>query len=160
MDELRRHFEALGLPDVATFIASGNVVFRLPDPAPEELESRIEHHLAGALGYEVATFVRSLSRLGQLADLGELEEARRDGFNPHVIFLRGGADRSLHAALASLETSDDRFLVLGREIVWLRRGRLSDSTVPQRDLGTALAGMPTTMRNLNTIERMVRKFVV
>ena len=58
--ELIGHFEAMGLEDVATFRASGNVVF--VDPAGEteaKLQARLEAELDERLGYGVAVFLRS-----------------------------------------------------------------------------------------------------
>ena len=58
MDELRGHFEDLGLTDAETYLASGNVVFGHSGSDLPGLERRVEAHLQEALGYEVATFVR------------------------------------------------------------------------------------------------------
>lgn len=157
MDQLRGHFEAFGFDNVDTFLASGNVVFDDPGDDPDRVEDRIEAHLAEALGYAADTFVRSLDRLGELTAL-ELAGDREDGFNPHVIFLKEPGDRRMVARLSALETADDRFHVLGREVVWLRRGRLTESSVRSRDLERALGGATNTMRNLNTVERIVAKF--
>jgi len=57
-----------------------------------------------------------------------------------------------------LETPDDKFHVLGREVVWFRRGGLSESSITAHDLEKALGGRKNTMRKLNTIQRIVAKF--
>ncbi|HYD85152.1 MAG TPA: DUF1697 domain-containing protein, partial [Opitutus sp.] len=59
MDALRAHFEALKFRNVATFIASGNVIFDSSARDAAKLETQIERHLAKTLGYEVATFLRT-----------------------------------------------------------------------------------------------------
>ena len=41
-DDLRAHFEALGCVEVATFRASGNVVFAVDDEKPAALTERLE----------------------------------------------------------------------------------------------------------------------
>lgn len=159
MDELRAHLEAVpGLENVATYIASGNVVFDHGHADLAALESLIERHLGEALGYDVDTFVRPLGALAAIAALPALEGVREDGFRPHVIFLRHEPGDDVAGALAALETAEDRFQVGGREVVWLRRGRLTDSPITQTTLEKALGGIPNTMRNLNTIERMVARF--
>ena len=58
MTELKRHFEAMGFADVATFVASGNVVFATGARDLAKLETRIEAHLVKVLGYSVDTFLR------------------------------------------------------------------------------------------------------
>lgn len=56
---LKARFEELGLAEVATFIASGNVLFSSRERDPSRLESRIAGHLETSLGYPVDTFVRT-----------------------------------------------------------------------------------------------------
>lgn len=158
MDELKAHFDALGYDDVATYLASGNVVFGAPAPDPGALETEIEAHLEAELGYAVDTFVRSLPELRPLPELDGVEAAREEGFKPHVVFLKEPVAEDAAAALAGLETPDDRFRPLGREVLWLRRGGLSDSPIAPGDLERALGGRTHTMRTLNTVRRLLSKF--
>jgi uncharacterized protein (DUF1697 family) len=158
MDELRRTFEEFGLDNVATFIASGNVVFDHRGSDLQDLEERIEAHLEKALGFAADTFVRPVRELERITLLDRVAAARAEGFNIHVIFLRDAAGPDIRKALTALENPDDRFHALDREVLWLRRGRLSDSAVKDRDLRKALGGSANTMRNLNTVEQMVEKF--
>src|SRR4030095_12804333 len=65
MDQLRKLFTQLGFTDVETFIASGNVLFTSPSKSGAALEAKIEKHLKAALGYEVATFVRTATEVCQ-----------------------------------------------------------------------------------------------
>jgi uncharacterized protein (DUF1697 family) len=51
MDYLRHLFETLGLSNVETFIASGNVIFDSPSRNTKTLEKKIERHLLEKLGY-------------------------------------------------------------------------------------------------------------
>lgn len=156
---LREPFEAMGLAGVATFLASGNVVFEDPEsPSGPALERKIEARLEAALGFPADTFVRSLAGLADLVGLELLADARDEGFRPHVILTKEEPDAGVRRALAALEGPEDRFRVAGRDAVWLRRGRLSDSSISNRDLEAAFSGSAITMRNLNTIERMVEKF--
>lgn len=158
MDRLRAHFEELGLEGVATYLASGNVVFDRPGSDSATLEVEIEEHLAGALGYEVKTFVRDLPRLDRLTGRAMFAAAREDGFTPYLIFRRTEPDRHVTEAVQALETPDDRFHLLDREVIWLRRGRLTDSVIATRDLESALGGSDHTRRKLTTVERIVARF--
>src|SRR4029079_916661 len=67
MDRLRAMFEALGFTDVETFIASGNVLFSTPGRSAAALERRITSQLRDTLGYDVATFVRSVEEVVRIA---------------------------------------------------------------------------------------------
>jgi uncharacterized protein (DUF1697 family) len=157
MEELRGHVEALGFEDVATFIASGNVVFDAPG-RPDTLERRLEDHLSRVLDFPCETFVRSLTRLAEVTAEPDIDARKADGFNPHVLFLKGALGTEGRKELQALEGHDDAFLVLEREVLWFRRGRLSDSTITDRHLGRALGARDYTARNLNTVQRMLAKF--
>lgn len=158
MDELKAAFVKLGYSDAATYLASGNVVFDGGDREPGALESRIEAHLESELGYPVDTFVRGLPDLEPLLAADGLDDARSDGFKPHAMFLKEPVDDVVARAFAALETEDDRFRLRGREVIWLRRGGLSDSPISPADLERALGGRTSTMRTLNTVRRIVGKF--
>ncbi|MBK9943158.1 MAG: DUF1697 domain-containing protein [Kouleothrix sp.] len=67
MDQLRALVEQLGYTNVATYIASGNVMFDAPDDDAPALEAQIERHLHAALGYEVTTFLRTAGELAAVA---------------------------------------------------------------------------------------------
>ena len=152
-EELRRHVRDAGFDDVDAYLASGNVVFEPgdhPDPGPV-----IEERLERALGYGVDTHVRSLQELAAL--LSRDEVAADEAFRVHVIFLRTEPDGAAIAGLKALEGPDDRLRPLGRQVVWLRRGRLHDAAFGTRDLEEVL-GPEQTMRTLNTVRRIVDRF--
>jgi uncharacterized protein (DUF1697 family) len=51
----------------------------------------------------------------------------------------------------------DEFAVHGREMYWLCRTRLSDSTVTGPQLQKAL-GVPVTRRNISTVRKLADKY--
>lgn len=157
-DRLRKPFEALELEGVATYRASGNVIFDDPGIGAVELEGRIEARIEEELGFRAGAHVRSLSRLASVVAYDELTVAREEGFRVHVVFLRKDAGAETLSELRALESEDDRFLGLGSEVAWLRRGRLTDSPIETRHLEAALGGPEHTMRTLGTVERIVDKF--
>lgn len=63
MERLRGLFEELGLYNVRSYINSGNIFFETDDSNREELASSIEQHLRSALGFEVPTFLRTVTEL-------------------------------------------------------------------------------------------------
>ena len=79
MDRLRTLFETAGFDAVETFIASGNVVFDSSRRNAGDLERTIESHLKKALGYPVATFVRSMPELSAIV-LRQPGSERNDGY--------------------------------------------------------------------------------
>ena len=63
MTALKEAFEDAGFENVATYIASGNVVFDAQGP-PSALEPKIEKALSKTFGYEARVLVRSQRQLG------------------------------------------------------------------------------------------------
>ena len=87
MDHLRQLFESLGLLNVETFIASGNVIFDSPDENVQALEKQIESHLHESLGYAVATFIRSSSELASVANYQPFAASQLEGNALYIAFL-------------------------------------------------------------------------
>src|SRR5688500_13209576 len=66
MEPLRAMLVALGLRDVETFIASGNVIFAAAGKAVS-IERRIEACLERELGFAVPTFLRTTAEVAAVA---------------------------------------------------------------------------------------------
>ena len=162
-DELARHFTDAGLTGATPYQASGNVVFDDPGAPIPTVESRLASHLADALDYQVDTFIRTMAELRTIKAREGIAAAEEEGFKVHVIVLHEPPDPAAREQLDALQTDDDRFLLSGtehgsREIYWLRRGRLSDSTIDASKPGSLTGGRTSTMRTLGTIRRIVDKF--
>jgi uncharacterized protein (DUF1697 family) len=63
MPELRAAFERMGFADVATYIASGNVLFRAPRQSRDELAARIESELSRHFGVELKVVLLTRAQL-------------------------------------------------------------------------------------------------
>ena len=159
MNRLRSLFEELGLRDVSTFVASGNVIFSTESESVQALTTTIERHLKQELGYEVATFLRSPSQLAAIASAGPTEDdvGERSPSSHYVIFLNAAAPDSLRAELAALESEMDRFQFSETEIYWRIQGKLTDSALFGGGLDRAIRTTASTMRNMNTVRRIAAK---
>lgn len=156
MDALKRRFERLGFTEVETFIASGNVVFSAR--SAKGLDAKIAGALEAALGYEVATFVRTLEELAAAAAHEPFPKSERETAARILVgFLSRELDAAAHACVAGLETGVDRFHVRGREFWWLSKNKQSGAEITGRALERAL-GQPTTLRGINTILRMAARY--
>lgn len=155
MDALKALFEAMRFADVATFIASGNVVFRAPGD-PTRLEATIAKGLESALGYPVATFLRSIDDVARIAAHEAFRAAAGDG-TLYVGLLRAAPTAAGTASLTKLETANDRLRVHDREVYWLCGGSMMDSTVTYARVEKAL-GLPATFRNISTVRRLAAKY--
>lgn len=158
MERLRLLFESFGLADVETFIASGNVIFTTPARSPATLESKIASGLQQALGYEVATFIRTDKELAQIAAYHAFPSSELDAaaaFN--IAFLAGQLDHQAKQKLMELTTDIDRFATHGREIYWLCRKKQSESTFSNAVLEKAL-GIKATFRGANTVNKLAAHY--
>ena len=156
MERLRDLFEDLGMQDVGTFIASGNVLFSAPSADTPVLEARIERQLAKALGYEVATFVRTEHELAAIARHDPFELAPDAGKATLIIgFLRAAPSAAAREQLVRLRTPTDDFRVCGREWYWLLSSGLGASTVSGTALGKIIGA--TTTRNVTTVRKLAAR---
>lgn len=65
-ERLKEVFESLGFKNVATVIASGNVVFDSPSGNAAALEAKIEKALPAQLGFKSTTIIRNREELEKL----------------------------------------------------------------------------------------------
>ncbi|MBI5945592.1 MAG: DUF1697 domain-containing protein [Chloroflexi bacterium] len=158
MNELRRLFESLGLANVETFIASGNVIFEAKAGNTKALEKRIESHLKESLGYEVATFIRTEVEVGEIAKYKPFSQAKLNSATAlNVCFLSDTPDKTMVEKLMAMKTDIDDFHVYRRELYWLCQKKQSESKISNAALEKAL-GIKTTLRGMNTINRLSEKF--
>jgi uncharacterized protein (DUF1697 family) len=151
-DDLRAQFEELGFESVATFRASGNVVFEAAGVSEAKLRKRIEEGLEDGLGYAVPTFIRSAR------ELREIEAS--EPFAPSDVKSSKGKLQVARAAqkkALGLATDDDRLAFGKRELYWLPSGGVSDSELDVRALERLTGAW--TMRTMGTIEQIAAKFL-
>ncbi len=157
MERLRELFAELGYQNVATFIASGNVIF---EAAGDEaaVAAAIEAQLQAGLGYAVPALLRTDAELAAVA--------ARQPFAPAdvaaagalmVAFAAAPITAAAAAQVAALRTAVDEFAVHGREVHWLCRGRFSESLVTGPRLERAL-GQPVTVRSSTTVCKLAAKY--
>ena len=156
MDALKRIFESLGLADVESFIASGNMIFS--SRGLRGLDTRIAAALEKALGYEVRTFVRTLEEIAAAAAYEPFPKRDAARFPTYLIgFLSKELDAAGVERLSILSTKEDLFHVRGRDFWWLSKYHQARPAITGRQLEKAL-GEPTTLRNVNTVRKMAERY--
>lgn len=160
MDYLRGLFESMGFVHVETFIASGNVLFDTPAENVKTLESQIEAYLRAALGYEVATFLRSAAEVAEIAAYKPFARAELNagGDTVYIAFLADEPSDEAKNKLHAFTTPTDEFHVHGREIYWLCHKKMSESEFSGALLEKTL-GMRATLRNSTTVKKIAAKFI-
>ena len=160
MAELRRVFESLGLKEVETFIASGNVVFNSDAQDIRALELRLEEGLRKALDYEVTTFIRTEEELAAIAKFEPFQKSHlRDAAALNVGFLVDPPDAAAKKLIATFKSESDDFNVRGREVYWLALTRQSDSKFNNVRFEKTLNAR-ATWRGINTVRRLAAKFAL
>src|SRR5205814_5223382 len=125
MPVLRDAFEAMGLGDVKTFIASGNVAFTARTKDARALERRIESALETDLGYRVDTFVRTTDELAAIAAHQPFDgiDPEAKGWRLFIVFAGRSIPAAAAEALTTRSSGTDVFEIRDREIYWLVKGR-------------------------------------
>ncbi len=159
MARLKEHFEALGLRHVETFLASGNIVFDGGKAKEALLQKRIEGNLHTALGYEVATFLRTEPELAALVRGCPFSAAERAGAVAlNVALLQGPLSAEAGAHLHGLRTEVDAFRAVGREVWWLCFVKQSESTFSNAVFEKTVQ-VKATLRGFNTLQRLAAKYL-
>lgn len=159
MDRLRGLFESMGLANVETLLASGNVIFDSSARHTGPLERTIAGQLEKALGYEVATFLRSVGELSEIARYRAFPDAELEakGASLYVGFLSAELSPAARRALQSFNTKTEEFLARGRQVFWLCRPGASAAEFSLTRFERAL-GVRATFRNMNTVRRLVARY--
>jgi len=158
MSYLRQLFESLGFSGVETFIASGNVIFDTPGTDTKILETQIENRLQDALGFEVATFIRTDRELAEIANYQPFQQSDLEtAVALNIAFLVDPLDEESVEKLMRLRTDIDEFKVNHREIFWLCRRKQSQSSFSNAVLEKTL-GIKSTIRGIETVRKMAIRY--
>ncbi len=153
-EELRAHFTAMGFGEVASFRASGNVIFAAGDSRPRQLGPRIEAGLQTALGYAVPTYIRSAREVRAIAAMQPFapEHVRASTGKLHVALLAEPPAAAARERVLEMASARDRLLFGERELYWLPSGPMLDSGLDLKLVERWLGAM--TLRTKSTIEQI------
>jgi uncharacterized protein (DUF1697 family) len=157
-DELRPLFEAAGLENVATFRASGNVIFSASKEPTAKLAAKIEQALEASLGYAVPTFLRTAEETQAIAQgtpFATADVEASAGKLQVMLFLTAPTAHQNREVL-SLATTQDRLAFGKRELYWLPSGGILDTALDLKAIGKLLG--PTTVRTKGTVEQLAAKY--
>jgi uncharacterized protein (DUF1697 family) len=158
MAELRGLFENLGLQEVETFIASGNVIFASRSKDPGALQKKIESQLLRSLGYEVKAFLRTIPEVGTIARYQPFQGPQlKSALALNIAFLENPLDVEAGKSVMALRTEIDDFHVHGREVYWLCKAKQSVSKFSYARFEKILNAR-ATWRNVNTIRRLAERY--
>jgi uncharacterized protein (DUF1697 family) len=157
-EELRRHFEEMGFEEVATFRASGNVVFSHGGrEAESRLAQRVEKELDERLGYDVPVFLRSIEEVAAIAAMEPFDPKRvaKSKGKLQVSLLMEKPSAAAKKKVLAMATDEDLLAAEGRELYWLPSGGLLESDLDLKAI-EALLGTDTR-RTMGTIEQIATR---
>jgi uncharacterized protein (DUF1697 family) len=155
MTDLVGCFEGIGCMNVASFIQSGNILFRSDETDPARLLSRIERVLSGRFGYAARAVVMTDKDLTAVVQLRPAEFGEQpDVYKYDVIFLR--EPLSAAEAMKSFRVKEGIDTVhKGEGVLYTSRliSKLSESHLSK------LVSLPVyqhmTVRNWNTTTKLL-----
>lgn len=153
MDELKAALESEGFANVATVVASGNVLFDHAKAVDAELEARIAGIVKDRFAIDSFAAVRSRDELKASIDNNPFLGQNEDKF-VHTLFLQQPLDRDAFETFVRDYAGPER-LAPGEREIFVDFG----SGVADSKLGQALKKLKlrSTARNVRSLRRMLDK---
>jgi uncharacterized protein (DUF1697 family) len=153
---LKEAFTSLGFQEVSTYKQSGNVIFKTELANPQNIKDKIETKLRSLLGYEVATFVRTIPQLKSILDLDQFKNQDKEGTSFLVTFLSiEPTNFPLQLPLTIPNSTAQIISGKDTEVFSVTHGG-GEGAMPNPFLESKLK-MKATTRNLNVIREIVEK---
>lgn len=153
MDELKAALEAEGFENVATVVASGNVLFDHDRAADAKLEAQIAGIVKDRFGIDTFAAVRSRDELKAAIEDNPFAGKNDDKF-VHTMFLQQPLDRSAFHEFAEAYGGPERLAAGTREVFVDFREGVADSKLGQ---AMKTPKLRSTARNIRSLRRMLDK---
>jgi uncharacterized protein (DUF1697 family) len=150
MAELKALLDKTGYKNVRTLLNSGNVVFETDEEDKKKVTQHIEDALEKKFGWRIAVMIRSMDELQKIVDKNPYK--KDSDFRTYISFLSEEPEKTLVKDFETLQTSDEKFTVQGREVYASLRGM---GTAKVFNLLEKKLKVFATNRNTNTIEKLV-----
>jgi uncharacterized protein (DUF1697 family) len=155
MPELKASVEALGYPDVSTYIQTGNVLFGSSTKKVTTLVRDLETQLEADFGSTPAVLVRTAADLARVARTSPYPDQGADPSRHHVTFLAETPTAKRLADFSPPASGRDELAIIGQEVYvhtpdGYARTKLTGSYL-ERHLGVV-----STTRNWNTVTKLAQ----
>jgi uncharacterized protein (DUF1697 family) len=154
MPALRELLTQAGYEDVRTLVASGNIVLttrRKPETVARDIQKRIKD----AMGVDTPVVMRTRAELAEVLARDPLGDLVTEPRRYQVTFLDVEPPDATVKQLEALDTGDERFVVVGREIYTWHPNGIQNSALAKLLAGRTL-GVTATARNWNTVTKLLK----
>jgi len=160
MADVKKAFESLGMSDVETLGASGNVTFTAPAMDADKGAKRIQDGLRTTLGLSTSAIVRSLEELRQVAASDPFKSVKlTPDIRLYVTFF--GAPASSKNGIAIPYQSPDKIFrilkIAGSDLYSVVDLSTGGSTLDAMGFIEKEFGKNGTTRNWNTLQKLIAK---
>jgi len=158
-EQLTTCLESLGFHNVATFRASGNLIFDAGRASETALTRRIDDALTDSLGYGVRAFIRSAKDVRAIADHNPFPAKlmKASGGKLQVALLAKPPPKRARDEVLAMATDADRLAIHGRELYWLPSGGQMQTALNLRTIDKLIG--ENTRRTKSMIEEIAAKFL-
>jgi uncharacterized protein (DUF1697 family) len=155
MEALRTLYESLKFEDVATFIQSGNVVFRTKESDLKKISKRICDGIEKTFGHKVEVILRTTAEMRGVVERNPF--ATRTDVEPSkllVWFLSSTPSTEARQKLLTLKVQGEELRLEGNELfIYFPEGQgKSKLSLPAVDRALGVLG---TGRNLNSVRKLL-----
>lgn len=152
MKKLVRALEGIGLQDVRTYIATGNVVFTSAKTAAQ-LSKAIERCIEKKFGFAPTTVVLSPKELEKAAAANPYPQAAENHKSLHLFFLSAPAKSARLDDMKALKKPSEEFVLNGKVFYFYAPVGFGTSKLGARI--ERLLGVAATARNWRTVGKLI-----
>ncbi len=149
MADLKTCVEELGLDDVSTYIASGNVLFESGERDAAKLEARIERAIEQRFGLPVKVVVLNRAAYARIVKAIPDPWIGDASLRANVAFVRRGTDAKQVVRELEPDAAVEEVKAIVGAILWATKRDALNRSVMRKLIGGA-AYKELTVRNLNT----------
>lgn len=154
MSDLKTTFERLDCQDVTTYLQTGNVVFK-SDKTLADLKPILESSLTQTFDYQAFVLLYDFDLLADIVAKYPFE--RLETHHAYVLFVENTATFNELKTLAENSGEESKRIKLGdNQVIYWQVERGESLTTPfAKIMAKAKYKSSTTVRNINTLEKMI-----
>ncbi len=154
MSDLKTTFEQLGCQDVTTYLQTGNVVFK-SDKTLADIKPILESGLTQKFDYQAFVLLYNFDLLANI--IAKYPFERVETHHAYVLFVDNATTFNDLKTLAEGLEDESKWIKLGdNQVIYWQVERGESLTTPfAKIMAKAKYKSSTTLRNINTLEKMV-----